>query len=219
VRFFSIFSHQQKGPSTLGPPIPSLRDALVLPVNHVYPIDVVVDVWFDLTCSDSAELWTSFFKDLIQTVADQKIPVEFRIHQYPLPYHIAGFEQLKAYLLVHGLQSRNRTQGRNYAYDLMDLSFRNQAPLLDVDHMNSRQIQSMIYDTYIAPLGIPFSKDQFLTQMNTREIWDHGRVVFKLATSRGVYGTPQFLVNGVFVYNADTFKKDDWLNLFKSLIK
>jgi 2-hydroxychromene-2-carboxylate isomerase len=83
--------------------------------------------------------------------------------------------------------------------------------------MNQAQIQETIYTNYIVPLSIPITKDDFYKRMNLRDTWDHGRRVFKLATSRGVFGTPQFFINGVQVYNSDQWNKDEWLNLFQSL--
>ena len=214
-------------PSPIGPPIPSLHDALIISgVDNVHEAKVIVDVWFDLTCSDSGDLWNDYWRTLMQYVQQEQLPVQFRIFNFPLPYHISAFEQLKAYLILKELDKKdnnNSSAGKSrYAYEFMDRTFSHQYPIFDsaVKGLNQSQIQALIYDTYVAPMKIEnvLTRTVFMSKINSGAVWDHGRRVFKLATSNGIFGTPQFKINGVLSQHTDSFTMQDWLDLFKQLI-
>jgi protein-disulfide isomerase len=197
-------------PTVIGPPIPQLNDGLKFGTVAVQP-KVIVQVYVDFTCDGSGEVWNEVIIPLLTIVNQKSLPVQFHIHYLPLPYHIAAFETLKAYILV------NNIANQKYTFQFVNETFVNQEPILDVSSYNQAQIQQVIYKNYIEKLNIPIPKDQFVKSMNARDTWDHGRVIFKLATSSGIFGTPSFVVNGVNVYNAGDFSISDWVDLFQSL--
>jgi len=73
----------------------------------------------------------------------------------------------------------------------------------------------IIYNNFVKPYGISYS--DYGNVMKSYDWWNRARVQFKYGSTRSVYGTPSFFVNGVQVPDGDSKSFADWKKLFDQL--
>jgi hypothetical protein len=81
----------------------------------------------------------------------------------------------------------------------------------------------ILWDNYVSKIAPQYGRDKFLADIQgldkTSKIWNQGRNLFKYAAARGVYSTPQYMVNDANIFNGESLKAEDWNALFAKIIK
>jgi 2-hydroxychromene-2-carboxylate isomerase len=187
------------------PPLPNSYPGHVLgnPANQI-----LFEVYFDHQCPDSKASWP-----VVQQVA-QAYPnqVYVIVHMFPLPYHHNAFYATQA-----GLAIQAKTNASNW-FKWLDVYFKNQ------DLFTNDATQDMTPNQVIAsmaklavPLGI--SSQDFINGMTYGNDFDaQSRIEWKYATTRGVYGTPLFFINGIFVTDDSSWTLSQWQQVINSLL-
>ncbi|EFC39507.1 predicted protein [Naegleria gruberi] len=204
----------------VGPRISNLKNSWT--IGNSSPNTLVeFEMFLDLTCPDCATHFQSITKPLVQYyfnngTSGNQDKVVFSLHLMPLPMHIAGFYSAQTYSIV----SKFSKADRNVCWKFLDLFFSNQSPASNANlkNMNQAQIFNLIYATYVQPLGL-ISYEQYLSEMNSQSSFAQAASMFGYATSRGLYGTPFFFVNGVNVFNGYDFTAADWISMIDGIIK
>ncbi|KAL0487459.1 Sipa1l2 [Acrasis kona] len=176
----------------------------------------VFEIYIDLSCPNCKSFWNNVLLKLIN-VPSIKDKVAFEVRHIALPYHTSSFELNKALLVV----ARNVTEDKvdKVKFDFVKEVLLNQdaiynEPLLDV---TTRDLPSIIHDKYISKVNPNLAKEDFLKIMSDRSLWEEARATFKYAASRGVFGTPTILINGVTIYNSGYMGLMDWIEYLDKL--
>jgi len=184
-------------------PIPSKPEGFVLGSSNA---TVVLDVFYDHLCSDSRDSYPGL---LAYWKANQSW-LQLRIHILPLPYHYLAFEVAQAGKYI---EQNYTTKFISY----LEYIYANQATYLS-------KAKSQVYADSLATLAkdtsaaTGVSQDEVAKALATSDVNWATRVSWKFATSRGISGTPQYLVNGVFAPDAsDNSSQSDWTYYFKLL--
>eukprot|EP00761_Pharyngomonas_kirbyi_P012709 gb/GECH01012736.1/.p1 GENE.gb/GECH01012736.1/~~gb/GECH01012736.1/.p1 ORF type:complete len:236 (+),score=31.89 gb/GECH01012736.1/:1-708(+) len=169
---------------------------------------VTVELVGDLTCIDTKEFWEKTFQPVLQTFSSS---VYFLFHQFPLPYHIAGFDTAQAAEVVDKYSNKN-------FLDFADYVFENQNGLYNdkVNSTNQNQLWELLYKNYVSKFNVNHST--FFQEMNNRNNNLQVRYQFKYAASRGVTGTPTLFVNGVKLTDIGQYDQTKLIHLLKELI-
>ena len=165
----------------------------------------VLDVFYDHLCSDSA----AAFPGLWSYWQSNQNWLKLVIHIFPLPYHhytfmvsqAGKYVQLNYPQLFISYTEYMFNNQETYLYDALNWTF----PQVQ---------QQLAQDTYQAT-GIPTS--EVLTALNNTAVNWATRVSWKYATTRGMPGTPNYLLNGVWAPDASVLETvEDWANWFGS---
>jgi len=103
-------------------------------------------------------------------------------------------------------------------YNKIDVYFKNQDSFTNDATKNQTPDQVIASLAKLAvPLGI--SNQNFINGMAYGSDQDaNGRIAWKYACTRGVYGTPIFYVNGLFVTDDSSWTFTQWKNLIDGLL-
>ncbi|CAF2781384.1 unnamed protein product [Rotaria sp. Silwood2] len=71
--------------------------------------------------------------------------------------------------------------------------------------------------TFVNQIGL-VSKDKFMVGMMSDDINDETRISWKYACSRGVVGTPTFLINGVITSAGPSWSLSDWKSVIDTIL-
>ena len=205
----------------VGPLISSVEDAWS--IGDANTALVHFDHYLDLTCDTCAEHFNSITKKLVgyyfnnsSSKADPRVRIT--VHLMQLPIHIASFYCSQSFIVVNKFSQHNS----NIAFKFLDSIWTNQSPVLNhnVNTLNQQEIFTVIFNNYVRPLGLNglTNLSQFLNEMSKQDAIMRTMSLFKLATSRGVYGTPSFFVNNAPIFNGVDFNASDWINLFNTVI-
>jgi len=165
-------------------------------------------LFFDHLCPDSLAAWPVIQEVLKNYGSD----LYFILHIFPLPYHRNAFFAAQGGLVVESL-SNNSTW-----WQWLDLIFANQDQYTTPNTQNATgdEIIQMLTNNAVS-LGI--SKTNFGYGMEYGgEADEDARINWKYATTRGVYGTPIFFLNGVWATDDSSWTYDDWSQLIESLL-
>ncbi|KAL9264053.1 hypothetical protein AKJ16_DCAP04374 [Drosera capensis] len=157
------------------------------------PDAILIEAFFDPVCPDTRDTWPPL-KQALEFYGSRR--VSLIVHTFPLPYHDNSFITSRTLHVVDGLNS-------SATYPLLELFFREQEKFYNLYTSNTTKIDTvnriidLVADTvgqkYYSAIKSGFS-DQ-LTDLKTR-------FAFKYGCSRGVYGTPTFILNGVVLPDA-----------------
>jgi len=186
-------------------PIPNRPDGYKIGQSDA---PVVIDGFFDLLCPDSAAVWPTI-KQVIQAYGSKNL--QFVMHTFPLPYHTFAFIANQGAHVINA-----NAPEKIWAYT--DFMFNQQANFwngANMDNSTSDIIASMasmvetnkILDAKTFTAGIANDTLNYET-----------RVSWKYGCSRGVTGTPNFLVNGVFVEADSSWALSDWQTLINPIL-
>jgi hypothetical protein len=198
---------------------------------------LVVQVYCSDTCVNSCRLSRflgKYFIDIGKDTNHQRssrivrysqillIKIISQIHHFALPYHTAAFELNKALLLISS--TANDTSSREaeeLKFNFVTAVYDNQDVISNsaLANVASKDIPKIIFDNYVAKVNPKLSEQIYNTAMSGRQLWDEARQTFKYATTRAVFGTPTFFVNGVQIYNGGSYGSQDWVALFTQLLK
>ncbi|KAJ5072913.1 hypothetical protein M0811_09125 [Anaeramoeba ignava] len=170
---------------------------------------VYLEMFCDLLCPDCAHSWPTI-KNVLEYYGSSKI--YFIFHVFPLPYHTSAFFMAEASLVLE-----NYTQ--SLFWDLLDSLYidSKQQMFWDdaVENTTLEGIKSLMGSYLLDEFGLPNS--YFWNGMNDVTIDWNSRVSWKYACTRGVSGTPTFMVNGVYVAMGSDSSLNDWINLLNPL--
>lgn len=184
-------------------PIPTKPEGFVLGSSNA---TVVLDVFYDHLCSDSRDNYPGL---LAYWKANQSW-LQVRIHILPLPYHYLAFEVSQA-----GKYIEQNHPEKFIAF--LEYFFANQSTYLVKGKglVYSDNLAVLAKDTSAAT-GV--SESEITKALASSDVNWATRVSWKFGTSRGVSGTPQYIVNGVFAPDAsDNSSQSDWTYYFKLL--
>jgi len=186
------------------------------PIPQYYPghsqgspyAPIYFEVFIDHLCIDSKNAWP-VMEQVLSTYGND---LYFIIHVLPLPYHRNSFFATQAGLVVQSSTS-NQTW-----FDWLTLMFEHQSEFYVPETMNATgsNIVDMLAK-YAIPLGV--SKENFYNGMEYGgEADGDARINYKFATARGVYGTPEWYINGVFVTDQATWTFSDWSQVIEAIL-
>jgi hypothetical protein len=113
----------------------------------------------------------------------------------------------------------SRPANASLVYPLLELVFENQESFLNpnTNHETPAHVVSR-FVSLASELGV--SANTFEAGFNDSVTDQATRISFKYGCSRGVVGTPTYLVNGVNVAGADdSWSVDDWAKIFDPIVK
>ena len=197
VIFLSLVSAQQLTP------IPSPKDGFFMgPSGSNYTLDV----FYDHLCIDSANAYPG----LMQYWQANKNWLGLNIHIFPLPYHAFSFVVAQAGRYIQTKYPSKFLDYTTYMFGHMNLILTN-SKNWDFTTLNNKVAQYTQQAT-----GVNFN--EVLNALYDEDYNWSSRVSWKYATSRLIFGTPQYLVNGVFVPDASDFTTmDQWNQFFEGL--
>jgi len=169
---------------------------------------IFFEVFFDLLCSDSMNAWPTIKQVQAQYAKD----LYFIMHIMPLPYHRNAFFAAQAGELIDSMISNASW------WAWLELMFEHQPQFYVPATMNATgsEVVEMLA-SYAVPLGI--TKQNFLNGMEYGGEADADtRINWKFAAARGIYGTPEFYVNGVFVTDDGTWTVKEWSQFLEGLL-
>ncbi|XP_055863062.1 uncharacterized protein LOC106069290 [Biomphalaria glabrata] len=169
--------------------------------------------YIDLTCPDSQ----AAFPTLLQ-VADSFSgeDVQLKFYLFSLPYHRNSHLISKATRFLDGF-AKNSTANAT-VFDWIKAIYNNIDSLTTTATLNSTEIQVFDFLTNLAKTLFPVSADQFKKGAYSADIDSVTRLEWKYGCTRGVYGTPLFTVNDVFVNADPTWPASKWIELIKSVL-
>ncbi|KAF0694159.1 Aste57867_14946 [Aphanomyces stellatus] len=174
---------------------------------------VQLEVFFDLLCPDSKAAYPG-----LQDLAAKLSPQQFRlrIHQFPLPYHQQAYSFAEATrTITHALGDQAFTPWLEAVYGVQ-AQYWNEA----TENLGQKQVTDRIRK--LAKATFPRLTDaQWKAGMSghgggprdsdTRTEWKH-------ACTRGISGTPQYLLNDVPIEADSTWTAAQWLDFLKPLL-
>eukprot|EP01116_Phalansterium_solitarium_P021507 TRINITY_DN6708_c0_g1_i1.p2 TRINITY_DN6708_c0_g1~~TRINITY_DN6708_c0_g1_i1.p2 ORF type:complete len:222 (+),score=74.45 TRINITY_DN6708_c0_g1_i1:83-748(+) len=176
--------------------------------NSTAPI--LLTVFFDHQCPDSQASWP-VIKQVIAYYGNQLFT---RVNIFPLPYHHTAFTAAQAGLVIAS------AAGEATWFQWLDLYFSQQASFSNTNTttMSADQIiQAM--SKLAVQLGVDAAT--FASGMQYGNDFDEAtRIGWKYGCSRGVTGTPAFLVNDIMITdpNAMDYTLEDWQNVISPLL-
>jgi protein-disulfide isomerase len=172
---------------------------------------VKVGAYLDFTCPDSQ----AAFPTLLQVANHyQSSQVQLRVHAFSLPYHRNSHTISKA---AYFLSTYKSPKGAS-VYDWIQAVYNNIDSLAtaatvdktDLDVLNF--LASLAYNVTGVPTG------EFTAGVLNTDIDQTTRLDWKYGCTRGVYGTPLFTVNDVFVNASPTWAAADWIGLINTVL-
>ncbi|KAJ8313102.1 hypothetical protein KUTeg_010475 [Tegillarca granosa] len=170
---------------------------------------VHLDVYMGPLCPDSQMAFPT-----ITQLAISYGPKTLRlnIHLFPLPYHRNSF------LVAMGQHVVDQVTNGNMSYTWMkniyaDLNALSNTATADQSENQVKDKLSQIAST----VGV--SKSVFLSLMNNVNIDENTRIGWKYTCSRGVSGTPTFMVNDVLVGADASWTVNDWKKVIDPLLQ
>lgn len=193
--------------------LPPARSSGFVYKNHrVNSNTIHLEAFYDPVCPYSRDSWPP----LKQAVDHYESRVLLTVHLLPLPYHDNAFAASRALFTVNNLSNNT-----NATFRLLEQFFRYQEEKFynartrditkaDVTKKIVKFAAEAIGDSYFSAIESGFNDTK--TDIQTR-------ISFKLSTSRGVYGTPTFYLNGFAIPDAETpGNYSGWRSLIDPLI-
>lgn len=184
-------------------PIPPSEDGISL---GTWGGNYTLDVFFDHLCEYSANAYPGLYQYWSQNQGWLRMV----IHIYPLPYHYYSYTVSRAGRFIQLNYPDNFT-------DFLSWMFQHQSKYLDAAQTwNEALLYSYLATDTQTATGVPYS--QTIQALNDKTYDYNLRVSWKYATSKGITGTPQYMVNGVWAPEASSCSTaQDWQNFFSSL--
>ncbi|KAM3569932.1 hypothetical protein VYU27_007992 [Nannochloropsis oceanica] len=168
-----------------------------------------VDFFLDLVCVDTKNAWP-VIKEVIEMYGRD---VQWRFHQFPLPYHT------NAFLVAKGAVIAALYANDTAALDYMDVAFDRQSDVLNEETKDmsyaevSERVQGWVRET----TGL--SDKRVKQGLELGEVEEAVRVSFKYAAIRSVFGTPMFMINQIMVPGLDSESGlQDWKMYLEPLL-
>lgn len=191
-------------------PIPNRPDGYASPSGGDGNSPVVMDIFVDLLCPDSAAVWPT----IGAVISSYKGQVRLVTHLFPLPYHTWAFLFSQGAFVV----DTNTNHNLSAVYNFFDFSFNIQSQFSNqaTAALSSTQVIAQL-SAAVEKAGIS-SAAAFTAGLNNANLnWD-ARVAWKYACSRAATGTPTFHLNGVFINADTTWTVADWQSIIDPLL-
>jgi len=169
---------------------------------------VKVVSFLDLSCPDSQQAFPTLLK-----VADHfDKDVQLKVVLFPLPYHRNSHVMSKG---AHVINSQpNSTSVYNW-FKIIYANLNMVVPSATADKTDGEVLDIL---TPLAKQATGISPDVFKKGVSNEDIDEATRLAWKYACTRGVYGTPMFTVNDVFVQAQADWTLEQWIDLIKPLL-
>ncbi|KAM5565205.1 hypothetical protein ABKV19_019298 [Rosa sericea] len=188
---------------------PAKYDGFLYEHRLIDPDSILIEAFFDPVCPDSRDSWPP----LKQALAYYGPHVTLAVHLLPLPYHDNAFVASRAVHIVNKLKP-------SATFSVLEWFFKNQERYYNAQTRNIsrasivddlvKQLTAVLGNSYHSSLESGFNDRK--TDLTTR-------VSFKYSTSRGVYGTPTFYVNGfVLPDSGDALDFNGWKKVLDPLV-
>jgi len=189
-------------------PIPPRYDGFAFGGPSSAPI--LLEGFFDVLCPDCAAGWPTINK----VIAHYGNQLNFIMHTFPLPYHTNAFFANQG---VHVVSKATMNISTVHAYTA--LMFANQANFWNAITMNMTVNQVIAaMGSLVESSGIMKGQD-WIAGVNDANLNMDTRISWKYGCSRGVTGTPTFIINGVYTSADDTWTEQDWYTLIDGLLQ
>ncbi|KGN62258.1 uncharacterized protein LOC101216804 [Cucumis sativus] len=179
--------------------------------NHSLDFNTIhIEAFFDPVCPDSRDSWPPLKKALDHYGSR----VRLVIHLLPLPYHDNAYAASRALHIVDLVNPSD-------TFKLLEAFFGDQKQFYNAEtrYLSRAAIVDSMVKFGVEVLGDSY-KNTLVTGFNDRETDLLTRVSFKFSTSRGVYGTPFFFINGFLAPDKGSpLNYTEWRNLIDPLIK
>ncbi|KAM0972680.1 hypothetical protein ACFX13_016365 [Malus domestica] len=188
---------------------PSKYDGFLYGHRRVDSDSILIEAFFDPICPDSRDSWPP----LQQAVEYYAPRVSVVIHLLPLPYHDNAFVSSRALHIVNQLK-------KSATFPLLDWFFKNQERYYNAQTRNISRaaVVNDIVNSATQVIGNSYHS-ALESGFNDRKTDLKTRVSFKYSTSRGVYGTPTFFVNGfVLPGSGSTLDLNGWKKVIDPLV-
>ncbi|XP_050267748.1 uncharacterized protein LOC126712463 [Quercus robur] len=203
---FLVFYVVNVGAQTLPP---ARTDGFVYKNHQVNSDTIIIEAFYDPVCPDSRDSWPPLKKALHYFGSHTWLVV----HLLPLPYHDNAFVASRALHIVNNLNT-------SATFPLLEHFFKYQEKFYTAQTRNlSRAViveeivkfaTEVVGSSYYSVIKSGFNDTK--TDLKTR-------ISFKYSTSRGVYGTPFFFVNGFLLHdNGSTIDFKGWKSTIDTLI-
>lgn len=173
--------------------------------------NVVVEFYFDLTCSGCRDSWPILTR-VYEEYGDR---VNFLYHVYPLAIHNAGF------LLSQAAQVVNYYGDEGAIWTFMDTAMKNQPQVYNsqVANMSYNDITNLVSSWATEGTGV--TAEEYFEGMNTSTsvgstMQMNVHYGWKFGALHSVFQTPSEVVNGLFVTDVNTLQ--DWEAILDPLL-
>lgn len=165
-----------------------------------------LDVYYDHLCSASAKA----FPGLLKYWQKNSSWLQLNIHIFPLPYHHFAFEVAEVGRYIQTAYPNRFLNFTNYIFAHQN-TYLNDALAWDYN----TTLWRLSNDTQVST-GVS-SSEVFAALYDTNNNWNT-RVAWKFGCSKGISGTPQYQLNGVWAPDAsDNESAKNWKKYFKQL--
>ncbi|KAI3419842.1 Thioredoxin-like_fold domain-containing protein [Psidium guajava] len=171
---------------------PPRQDGFVYTDHPVDSDTVVLEAFLDPVCPDSRDAWPPL-KQALQHYGPR---VWLVVHLLPLPYHDNAYVASRALHIVNSLNT-------SATFHLLEMFFKQQERFYNDQTKNMSRAAivnsivkfaaQVVGNSYYSSIASGFNDPQ--TDLKTR-------VSFKYSTSKGVYATPSFFLNGFLLPDA-----------------
>lgn len=188
---------------------PAKLDGFVYGKHRVDFDSILIEAFFDPVCPDSRDAWPA----LKQALSYYGHRVYLVVHLLPLPYHDNAFAASRALHIVNN-------QNTSATFPLLEAFFKRQTQFYNAQtHKLSRAaVVNEIVEFASKAVGESYHVT-LESGFNDRKTDLKTRVSFKYSTSRGVYATPTFFVNGFQLPDAGSpLDFNGWKKLIDPLI-
>lgn len=188
-------------------PIPKRQVGFVFNGGHA-DAPVHLDAYMGPLCPYSRQAFPTITQLAAEYGPDK---LKLTIHLFPLPYHRNSF------LVAMGQHVVDQVTNGNMSYAWMANVYSNlvyfvNSVTADMSENEVKQVLSLV----AGHVGV--SKSVFMTMMDNQDINMKARIGWKYTCSRGVSGTPTFMVNDVLVNAYSSWTVTDWKTLIDPLL-
>lgn len=169
---------------------------------------IIIDGFFDLLCPDSAAVWPTI-KQVVQAYGSKNL--QFIMHTFPLPYHYHAFIANQGAHVVNAYAPE-----KIWAYT--DFMFNQQANFWNAATMDNTTNEVISTMASMVESNKILDAKTFTAGIANDTLNYETRVSWKYGCSRGVTGTPNFFVNGVFVDADSSWALSDWQTLINPIL-
>ncbi|KAL3734309.1 hypothetical protein ACJRO7_023626 [Eucalyptus globulus] len=191
-------------------PLPPARfDRFVYAEHRVGACTVVIEAFLDPVYPYSRDSWPP----LKQVIEYYRPRVWLVVHLLPLPYHDNAYVASRALNIVNLLNT-------SATFPLLELFFKEQVKFYNAQTVNMSKAAVVNYIANFATQVVANSlKYAVLSGFQNSQTDLKTRVSFKYSTSRRVFGTPTFFVNGFLLPDSDsTIDYDGWRSIIDPLM-
>ncbi|KAI6690838.1 hypothetical protein NL676_027666 [Syzygium grande] len=188
---------------------PPRRDGFVYTDGPVDSDTVVVEAFLDPVCPDSRDAWPPL-KQALQYYGPR---VWLVVHLLPLPYHDNAYVASRALHIVNALNT-------SATFHLLEMFFMQQERFYNdpTKNMSRAAIVNSIVKFAAQAVGYSYYSS-IAAGFNDRQTDLKTRVSFKYSTSKGVYATPSFFLNGFLLPdNGSPIDYKGWRSFIDPLI-